>query len=956
MGVRTRGLALSLLLLQLLASATAQGLVYDLLVSPDCLPDLLQGSLRNNGRDEAFLLSSFRLQSKGPTPLYSVINPKDNTKYLELSVQAKLSKVTVRYQRSDGRFSTTSFNHGSLADGREHHVMLHASGLQNGPPRLSIYVDCRLVHSLDDLPIAFGAISAGSNKVALRTLQPNGQDELTDLKLVIEDIVENVATLQGCNTQHQGQVVQLLDIQSSRASHDQTTMMELKSLLAEMKELLHQQIKETNFLRNTISECLPCGLAGNPANLNVGPGPGPDSDPNGRLPQTPCPHGTCFRQNMCIPDGRGGYKCAPCPDGFTGDGVNCDDVDECQLEPCFSGVKCVNTAPGFRCEKCPLGYMGPELNGVGVNFAMSNKQVCVDIDECVNPPKIGGCTANSNCYNTMGSFRCADCKRGFTGDQIRGCHVNRLCPNGQPNPCHEMAECVLQRDRSVTCVCGVGWAGDGHMCGKDTDIDGYPDNQLPCSDISCKKDNCVIVPNSGQEDADGDGVGDSCDDDADDDGILNIEDNCLLVPNPDQRNSDKDLHGDACDNCRSVDNPTQRDTDKDGMGDECDSDMDGDGFANPVDNCQRVPNPDQQDRDRDNVGDVCDTCPDMYNPNQSDSDSDLVGDTCDNNVDRDGDGHQDSKDNCPTIINSSQLDTDKDGMGDECDGDDDNDGIADDNDNCRLVPNVDQRDSDGDSVGDVCEGDFDNDNVTDIVDQCPENAEVTLTDFRAYQTVVLDPEGDSQIDPNWVVLNQGREIVQTMNSDPGLAVGYTAFSGVDFEGTFHVNTVTDDDYAGFVFGYQDSSSFYVVMWKQTEQTYWQAAPFRAVAEPGIQLKVVKSKTGPGEYMRNSLWHTGDTPEQVRLLWKDPRNVGWKDKVSYRWFLQHRPQVGYIRARFFEGSNLVADTGVIIDTSMRGGRLGVFCFSQENIIWSDLKYRCNDAIPPDYQDLNAQNSR
>lgn len=57
-------------------------------------------------------------------------------------------------------------------------------------------------------------------------------------------------------------------------------------------------------------------------------------------------------------------------------------------------------------------------------------------------------------------------------------------------------------------------------------------------------------------------------------------------------------------------------------------------------------------------------------------------------------------------------------------------------------------------VGDVCENDFDNDAVLDWMDVCPESAEVTLTDFRAYQTVILDPEGDAQIDPNWVVLNQ----------------------------------------------------------------------------------------------------------------------------------------------------------------------------------------------------------
>jgi hypothetical protein len=57
----------------------------------------------------------------------------------------------------------------------------------------------------------------------------------------------------------------------------------------------------------------------------------------------------------------------------------------------------------------------------------------------------------------------------------------------------------------------------------------------------------------------------------------------------------------------------------------------------------------------------------------------------------------------------------------------------------------------------------------------------------------------------------------------------------------YVDVKYDDDFIGFVFSYQDSSSFYAVTWKKTEQVYWIENPFRAIGISGLQLKVKRKK-------------------------------------------------------------------------------------------------------------------
>ena len=65
------------------------------------------------------------------------------------------------------------------------------------------------------------------------------------------------------------------------------------------------------------------------------------------------------------------------------------------------------------------------------------------------------------------------------------------------------------------------------------------------------------------------------------------------------------------------------------------------------------------------------------------------------------------------------------------------------------------------------------------------------------------------------------------------------------------------------------------------------------------------------------------------------------KYANRFHIRHRPDEKTIQVKLWEEGTLLLDTRKVTDTSnstLNGGRLGVFTFSQRDVTFSALSYR------------------
>lgn len=185
---------------------------------------------------------------------------------------------------------------------------------------------------------------------------------------------------------------------------------------------------------------------------------------------------------------------------------------------------------------------------------------------------------------------------------------------------------------------------------------------------------------------------------------------------------------------------------------------------------------------------------------------------------------------------------------------------------------------------------------------------------------VVQYELFSQPNANWVLSNGNTTATQTVNADASILLGNFDITGQQIEGTWRAGTSSDNDFMGFVFGYQNRGQYYLFDWKQGDQN--DALGF---ADAGMSFKIVN--TGGADPTGADLWPTAGSAN-VDVLRHN--TIAWAENVDYNFRLNFTPGLFEIEVR--QGAN-VLENWIIADATYTSGQFGFYNYSQGPIVYN-----------------------
>lgn len=181
---------------------------------------------------------------------------------------------------------------------------------------------------------------------------------------------------------------------------------------------------------------------------------------------------------------------------------------------------------------------------------------------------------------------------------------------------------------------------------------------------------------------------------------------------------------------------------------------------------------------------------------------------------------------------------------------------------------------------------------------------------------------------NWVLSAGNTAVTQTVNADPSFYLNNANQTAYSIDGSWQVlEAGGDDDYMGFVFGYQNSSNFYLFDWKQGTQGY-----VGTTAAEGMTIKKFQGATGDGlvdlslqEFWENQV-NNGDMDV---LATNHSSTAGWADSTLYNFHLDFNVVPGQFSIVVKQGATELWNQ-TVLDSAFVDGQFGFYNNSQQSV--------------------------